>query len=214
MRLDYQSLLALSDGENRRTVSLSAFTLNLCLSLLREPQELFWWGELSEADKMSLIHDVANASRELLRSAMIGAIVWAIVQPGDAPDHWLYCDGSTPAMADYPELMDVYPSVLKNYPSSGVFQLPDMRGRMAVGVSADFNFLATGGAITHTLTLAQIPSHNHSEITAAAAVINGGLEAPAAAAVPSTGLTGNAGSGQPHNNMPPYGAAYWYMVAK
>ena len=214
MRLDYQSLLALSDGENKRTVTLSAFSLNLCLSLLKEPQEVFWWGELSEADKMNLVHDVANASRELLRSAMLGAIIFAMIQPNDAPEEWLYCDGSTPSMADYPELMERYPSILQNYPSTGLFTLPDMRGRMAIGVSANFGFLTTGGAITHTLTLAQIPSHSHSEIVASAAVINGGLEAPAAAAVPAPGTTGVAGSGQAHNNMPPYGAAYWYMVAK
>lgn len=214
MRLDYGSLLALSDGEDRRTVTLSAFTLNLCLSLLKKPQEIFWWSKLTDQERDELEGDVSRAAKELMLSAMLGTVVWSIVQPADKPENWLLCDGATPAMADYPALMDVYPSVLKNYPSSGVFTLPDMRGRMPIGVSGSFPFLSIGGSATVELTVGQLPPHTHSEITAVAAVINGGLEAPAAAAVPGAGFTGSEGSGQAHSNMPPYGALYWYLVAR
>lgn len=214
MRLDYAALVELSDGEDMRTVTLSAFTLNLCLSLLRTSRELFWWGKLTDNEKDTLDGLVGRANKELMANPMLGFMFWTIIQPSAMGEQWIVCEGGNYAMADYPELMTVYPSILKNYPSSGRFTVPDMRGRVPVGVSANFPYLSTGGEINHTLTVGEMPAHTHSEITAVGAVINGGLEAPAAAAIPGAGFTGSQGSGQPHNNMPPYGAAYWYMVAR
>lgn len=136
-----------------------------------------------------------------------------------APANWIPCMGQNLAMADWPELMAVYPSVLKNYPSSGQFFVPDLRGRMLIGDGTDgfgFNwpFLSVGGSRTVTLTQAQMPAHTHGESIAIPAVINGGLEAPASAATASTGTTGSAGSGQAHDNMPPYGVCHMFIVGR
>jgi microcystin-dependent protein len=147
----------------------------------------------------------------------VGTAVFSLRETN--PSNWIPCMGQNLAMDDWPELMDVYPAALKNYPTAGQFFVPDLRGRMLVGDGTDgfgFNwpFLSVGGSRTVTLTQAQMPAHTHGESIAIPAVINGGLEAPASAATASTGTTGTAGSGQSHDNMPPYGVCHMFIVGR
>lgn len=95
-------------------------------------------------------------------------------------------------------------------------------GRTLVGVNeADADFAApgkTGGAKTHTLTIAEMPNHNHpmpnqgywiyhSSITNNIAS-GSGLRASA------TGTVTPEGGGEAHNNMPPFEAVYiWKRTA-
>jgi microcystin-dependent protein len=129
--------------------------------------------------------------------------------------HFCLCDGSTYQAADYPELFALLPGSLK---TATDFTLPDMAGVSRVGVgtliTTVFNFLEAGGDMTHTLSSGEMPVHTHGESIAIPAIINGGLEAPASAATASTGTTGPAGSGQPHNNMPPYLPVKVYVCAR
>jgi microcystin-dependent protein len=89
-----------------------------------------------------------------------------------APAGWLLCDGSPKLKADYPDLW----ALLGNtYGTSNTtqFYLPDLRGRVAVGLDnmggtdADrlgvTNVLGgSGGVQTVTLADTQIPTHTHS----------------------------------------------------
>lgn len=78
-----------------------------------------------------------------------------------APDGWLLCNGAQYDQADYPDLTAVLPGALK---SGDVFNVPDMRGRMPVGVdpvNALFPLAETGGEIEHALTVSELPSHTH-----------------------------------------------------
>ena len=94
-------------------------------------------------------------------------------------------------------------------------------GRMMVGYNAadsDFDALQeTGGAKTHTLSIAEMPSHNHNRPL-------GWKPAPNSTDVDITGgnginpqtnmVTDNTGGGGAHNNMPPYIVAYmWRRTA-
>jgi microcystin-dependent protein len=83
-----------------------------------------------------------------------------------APEDWALCDGSSLAIRTYP---DLYSLIGTTYGGDGVntFRLPDFRGRVVVGQgqmgSSNSNFALgqSGGTETVTLTVAQIPAHNH-----------------------------------------------------
>lgn len=98
-----------------------------------------------------------------------------------APTGWLMCFGQLLNRADYPALFAVIGTTYNTGGETAAqFRLPDMRGRVAAGkdnmggTSADrlvesvggpgINgdvLGAAGGADRHTLTVAQMPYHNH-----------------------------------------------------
>lgn len=105
----------------------------------------------------------------------VGPIPWAGTE-GNVPTGWLLCDGTIYNIATYPDLHAV---IQNTYGGDNVttFAVPDMRGNVPVGKdnmggSAAGNIPsatpegATGGADTHTLVLAELPSHIHTGTTA------------------------------------------------
>lgn len=74
---------------------------------------------------------------------------------------------------------------------------------------------STGGEATHTLTIAEMPSHAHNDGTAADRGINaedGGVSAVVYwENSQGTRTTTYVGGGEAHNNMPPYMAVYVWM---
>jgi len=84
------------------------------------------------------------------------------------------------------------------------FNVPNLNGRVAVGKSADteFNVLGkTGGAKTHTLTVAEMPAHVHDTTIRVA-----GSAAPPGVSLGNGSYinTGSTGGGAAHNNIQPY----------
>lgn len=83
-----------------------------------------------------------------------------------APEGWALMQGQTLVNAQtvFPKLWDALPAAFK---SGSDIILPDMRGRVTVGAGAGSGLTnrvlgASGGAETHTLTIAQMPSHTHT----------------------------------------------------
>lgn len=97
-------------------------------------------------------------------------------------------------------------------------------GKFPVGYDSsdtDFNTIGkTGGEKEHTLTLNQIPEHNHELYGALSSSSSGTRRINTLNATYSQmGLIANdcmqeVGGGQPHNNLPPYEVvAYWRRTA-
>lgn len=150
-----------------------------------------------------------------------------------APQGWLLCNGAEYLKGDYTELnailsADSYPYGQTNG-SGGAgtthFRVPDLRGRVAIGFGqgaglTNRNTLnAPSGAETHTLSVAEMPSHNHGGATGSAGQYNsafsnggngGGIENSNDAqgsiqtADNHTHSISSEGGGNAHNNMQPF----------
>src|SRR5690606_20957810 len=82
-----------------------------------------------------------------------------------APDGYLICDGSAISRTTYAAIFTVLGTTYGTGDGSSTFNLPNLKGRVPVGLDSsqtEFDALAeTGGANTHTLTIAQLPSLTH-----------------------------------------------------
>lgn len=202
---------ALAASEEPSATVLSGSTVALLLTALELTGNRFQWLGASEIEPISDSEwdeadaIIALAEKEVM-TGITGTFVMAIVQPTGS----IICDGSVLNRADYPRLYNKWIGT-DLIIDADTFRTPDMRYKFILGADETRPPLTEGGEENHTLSLAEIPSHQHSEISAIATIINGGLEAPASAAVPSLASTGFAGSGQSHNNMPPYVALGVYV---
>ena len=136
-----------------------------------------------------------------------------------APAGWMFCEGQLLPISEYETLFNL---IGTTYGGDGqyTFALPDLRGRIPVHQGNGFVLAETGGAEAITLTISQIPSHNHAFL---------GNDNPGSASTPignylakngaidsytgdlSRGLTplnqnivNRVGGSQPHNNFQPY----------
>ncbi len=131
-------------------------------------------------------------------------------------------------MASFISLTDLIYPVGSTYISASSTTSPASRfGGTWTAVTGRFLYAnastATGGANTHTLTVAQMPSHNHeltvSNAKAAGSANSSKLVASGSSFYAAAGdireiHMANTGSSQAHNNMPAYRCCYcWYRTA-
>jgi microcystin-dependent protein len=84
-----------------------------------------------------------------------------------APKGWLPCDGSAVSRISNPALFSILGITYGPGDGINTFNLPDLRGRTLVGAGTGVGLSARAlgqrfGEETHTLTVAEMPSHSHS----------------------------------------------------
>lgn len=134
-----------------------------------------------------------------------------------APSGWVPCDGMARSRTTQAALFAVIGTLYGAGDGSTTFNVPDLRGRFPLGMdnmgtgpgaanrvtaSQADNLGQGSGAENHTLTISELPAHDHGiKQAASSAGANPNLYAG--------NLTGAAsgqmqGGGAAHNNMPPY----------
>jgi microcystin-dependent protein len=135
------------------------------------------------------------------------------------PSNWLLLNGQAISRTDFAELFTLYGTTFGVGNGSTTFNIPDMRDYVPVGKSAsDTNINALGekyGSKTHTLSINEIPNHNHSLSgyygnADGAYYIKSGNNTGTLADI----QTGYIGGGQAHNNMQPSIATNFIVKAK
>ena len=160
-------------------------------------------------------------SVDLTNLVPIGTIqMWPTSSP---PTGWLICNGSNFDASDYQKLNTVL----------GGNTLPNFNGRFPLGVgdsgtsgSTNHNIGSNGGEEKHTLSINEMPSHNHGAGTLSTAQPylsqngsgnqdkrdGGGTKLFEYDSI--SGNTASVGGGQAHNNMPPFYTINFIIKAK
>lgn len=143
---------------------------------------------------------------------MIGEIV--LFPAADPPvAGWLVCDGDSLLRDEYPDLFAVI-GTLYGAADGTHFNIPDMRGRVPMGVGPGFALAADGGEQNATITIDSMPSHDHSidHYFTALAIAPG--ELPVLIPDPFSTVTGLTGGDQEHNNLQPFLVLNYFIVAE
>ena len=138
-----------------------------------------------------------------------------------APEKGLDCDGSAVSRTDYSELFNVIGTTFGTGDGSTTFNLPNAKGKTIVGLDSsdtDFNQIGkTLGEKTHTLTVAEMPSHKH-ELAFNTTGSGSGKGIPWSASDKFLGNDASgcvaAGGDQAHNNIQPTVVLCYIIKAK
>lgn len=132
-----------------------------------------------------------------------------------APKGWAFCNGQQLQINQNQALFSLLGTM---YGGDGriTFALPDLRGRAPIHIGAGFSQGQAGGQEAHTITISEMPAHNHmvqgsgdtatvkdpTGVTWAASTANPYNSTPNSTMLPGT-IT-NVGGSQPHINLQPY----------
>lgn len=168
---------------------------------------------LTKADVTKVTSDLSVAMAALIPVGSIFPFVG-----GMAPSGFALCNGQT---LDRTQFADLFRLIGTKYgtTNSNNFKVPDLSGRFLVGVGTGYSLGDTGGSQTVALTAAQMPIHSHnvtgkadqasrSGVGMYASNVSGGSGWQVLSTTEAGSLSGltttSAGSGQAHENRPPY----------
>ena len=129
------------------------------------------------------------------------------------PTNWLLCDGREVSRETYSELFAAIGTIWGAGDGSTSFNLPDFTDKFTLGAGGGVDLAEIGGEKEVTLTVEQIPPHNHNAYVSSVSGSDETITRGNSKGVWRS-LISSAGSGQPHNNMPPYVGSYYIIKAK
>jgi len=149
------------------------------------------------------------------RPCMIGAII--PYATSTLPTGTLACDGSTYNKSSYPALYDSLDSAYIVDATS--FRVPDLRGRSIIGTGQGSGLSnraidASGGEETHILTVGEMPSHAHNYTGPIINPFSTPGPTPNFSASGPLAATTSTGGGSSHENMHPWRALKYAIVAR
>jgi microcystin-dependent protein len=188
-----------SGGATCRSFVIPSEFVSIVLGAIAELEKLHNWeefGALTPGECVTIAKDISDSESEC---AMIGQV--GLFATKDLPSGWLPLDGTEYNRVDYPLL---YEAIDDQYiTSADTFVTPAAEDVFPILAGSTYLLGDTGGETEHTLTVQEMPSHDHTipwdatfpygeipEIT-----VTGGI------LTQNTGLTGGS---EAHNNMPPF----------
>lgn len=133
------------------------------------------------------------------------------------PEYFLICDGSAVSRTTYADLFNIIGTNYGSGDGETTFNLPDKRGRVSVGLDPeDTDFNAIGkkyGEKTHTLTVEEMPNHNHSYGVSSTGGGQAQNQPGYGGDLTFTENVGSTGGDQPHNNIQPSEVDNWIIKA-
>ncbi|UOE45894.1 DUF859 family phage minor structural protein [Agromyces larvae] len=178
----------------------------------REQGSLDVAGQIYQNDGRAVV-DVNLLTATFAAFLPAGTVQMSAVTAATPPAGWLFCRGQAVGREQYPTLFAAIGTTYGAGDGSTTFNLPNLNGRAPVGYDSaqtEFNAVGkTGGAKTHTLTTAEMPSHTHtfqSDTQADAAGFGGiaSTKRPAEVGYTQYHPTSSVGGGGAHNNLQPY----------
>lgn len=126
-----------------------------------------------------------------------------------APTGFLLCDGAAVSRTTFATLFALVSTTYGVGDGSTTFNLPDLKGRIPVGrdiSQTEFDILAeTGGAKTHTLSTAEMPSHTHATDSRLNSPTGSFANIAGSGSVTNSSIASSStGGGGSHNNLQPY----------
>lgn len=175
--------------------------------------------EMIEAKALNANDVIMIVQNGINKKAKIGDIgtsggfpVGAVIEwySDNIPSNWLLCDGQAVSRTDYSSLFNVLGTVYGEGDGTTTFNLPDKKGKVAVGKDTndtDFNTLGkTGGEKEHSLTSSELPAKEYIVNEAGNIIINVGSG--------NGQLGAQQGGGQALNITQPYLISNFIIKAK
>lgn len=175
----------------------------------------------------ALNEDNLNLMQQRIKQDIQGAVsgdtlpVGAIMPFGSdtIPENWLLCNGQAVSRTDYQQLFNTIGITFGQGDGFTTFNLPNLKGKVVVGKDendTDFDTLGkTGGEKEHTLTIDEMPKHDHSMNSRTQSGEVYGLVSSSGNTTSIGEIrTNKTGGSEPHNILQPYQVQNYIIKAK